>query len=415
MRNEEAQGDTILWGAMSMGGRAQSVTRLAFSEYFLFGIGASVVAPVLPTVIDEFGLSLAVAGLLFPARSLGGSLGGLAAGPFVDRYGTKPVIVLSIFLSVLGLTSAVLAPSWPLVVVGFTIFGIGQRALSTCLNTLVAEVNPNQTGRYLNYLQGIYGAGAMVAPLLIGVALLQPISWRWIVAAPVLLWTLFGIISMRSPFPGKKAQSDTETVSTPQLARSTLLLTLILIAFCYNGVAGSLVGWIKTFLDLAGTMHPYLTTSTISIFYAALTLGRFACGALTQRIGNVQTILLCALGTTVTYPLVVIFGQQPLLLLPGIFFSGLFLSGLYPTALAIANRAFQRQGGTITGILSTGMTLGSMLPPWWTGMIADYTNFQTAMGANMLLVVVLLVASFELVRRTRAEIHSQRGYVDVSP
>lgn len=410
LANVEHLADSTQWERllMSLRGRAQvsgeakagSITRLAFGEYFVFGIGASVVAPILPTVINEFGLSLAVAGLLFPARSLGGTLGGLAAGPFIDRYGTKPIVVLSIFLSVVGLAIALSAPSWLFVLTGFTLFGVGQRALSTCLNTLVAEANPAQSGRYLNYLQGIYGAGAMVAPLIIGVALLQPVSWRWIVAVPALLWAILGVISMRALFPEKDAVPDEGGLSAPQLPRSVLLTTLILVAFCYNGVAGSLVGWIKTFLDLEGTLHPYLTTSTISIFYAALTLGRFACGSLTQRIGDAQTILVCALGTTVTYPLVILFGQQPFLLIPGIFFCGLFLSGLYPTALAIANKTFRRRGGTITAVVSTGMTLGSMLPPWWTGVIADFANFQAAMGANMLLVLVMLGASIGLVRRT---------------
>src|SRR5690606_23017513 len=103
------------------------------SGYFMVGVAAIIYAPMLPEIIDEFDLSLTLAGLLFPAMSLGGLFGGLGAGPLADRYGTKPVALASVGISALGFLITALGPDWWLILAGFTCLGFGQRALSTSL------------------------------------------------------------------------------------------------------------------------------------------------------------------------------------------------------------------------------------------------------------------------------------------
>lgn len=386
---------------MSTATNPKTLTRLAFSEYFMVGVGAVLFAPLIPAIIDEFGLSLTVAGLLFPAMSLGGMAGGLGAGPIVDRYGTKPVVLTSIAASATGLFLTAASPTWLLVLVGFALLGLGQRALGTCLNTLVAKANPDQSGTYLNYLHAVYGTGALLAPLVIGLALMQDANWRWMFAVPGMMWLVFGVLAARPAYPDVNSGEKKRMAPSRAILRSPLFVMLFWVAFCYNGIAFSLLGWVKTYLDLAGTLHPFLSTSMISIFYVALTLGRFTCGMVARRIGYTGTILVCAAGTALTYPLV-LFSELPLLFIPGVFCTGLFLSGLYPTALAIANQSFKERAGTVTGVLTMAMTAGSMLPPWWTGAIADLSSFRVAMGVNAVLVLLLLFTATTLVRLTRA-------------
>ena len=377
---------------------AASLTRLAFSGYFLVGAAGVVFAPLLPSIIAEFDLSLTAAALLFPALSLGGLVGGLGAGPLVDRFGTKPVVLGSVALSALGMLATAAGATWHLVLAGLATMGLGQRALGTSLNTLVARVNPEQSGKYLNYLHGVYGTGALIAPLVIGAALVVEGTWRWIFAAPALLWLLFLAAAARRAFPAAAPRRGARRLSLRLLAGNPVLATLLLVAFGYNGVSFSLLGWVKTYLDLAGNVQPFLSTGMISIFYAALTLGRFICGTVARRLGYAPTVLMCAAGTAVAYPLVVV-SQAPALLATGVFLSGLFLSGLYPTALAIAMSTFNEKAGTVTGLLTTAMTAGSMLPPWWTGAIADAAGFRTAMAVNMVIVFMLVAAALALVRR----------------
>ncbi len=373
-------------------------TRLAFAQYALIGVGAVSFAPILPQIIADFDLSLTVAGLLFPAKAVGGFAGGLIAGPLIDRYGTKPIILGCLATAALGLLLTGYGPTWVALLVGFLLSDIGQRALSTCLNTLVAEANPHDPARYLNYLHGVYGIGALLAPLLIGIWLLEGYDWRPVFKIAALLWIALLAFAARATFPRLKQDVRRKPALDRGLFQSSLFLMLFAVAFCYNGVAVPLLGWISTYLDQAGTLHPFWSASMISIFYVALTAGRFICGALAKRLGFERTIFACALGAAAAYPLVIT-AVDPWALGIGVLLSGLFLSGLFPTALAVANAAFPERPGTATAVLSTAMTMGSLLPPWWTGAIADIWSFQGALLINASMIVVMLVAAFIIFSR----------------
>ena len=50
------------------------------------------------------------------------------------------------------------------------------------------------------------------------------------------------------------------------------------------------------------------------------------------------------------------------------------------------------------------MTIGSMIPPLWTGIIAERWNFQVALGVNYIMVVPLIFLALYLGRQERVTI-----------
>ncbi|MCB0093109.1 MAG: MFS transporter, partial [Caldilineaceae bacterium] len=121
---------------------------------------------------------------------------------------------------------------------------------------------------------------------------------------------------------------------------------------------------------------------------------RFLCAAFSEQIGYARTLLLLGIGITLTYPLV-IFGST-WLVVAGVFLTGLSLSGLFPTSLAYGARHYDAQTGALTGTLNVAMTLGAMIPPLWTGIIADAWSFQGALGVNYVLVAPLVLVAIYL-------------------
>ncbi|MCB0186189.1 MAG: MFS transporter, partial [Caldilineaceae bacterium] len=153
--------------------------------------------------------------------------------------------------------------------------------------------------------------------------------------------------------------------------------------------------WIALFMQQSAGFSTILSLSMISIFYVALTAGRFLCAAFAERAGYSLTLLVLAIGITATYPLVVL-SSNPWLVSGGVFLTGLSLSGLFPMALAYGTRLYPVQAGAVSGVLSVAMTLGSMIPPLWTGIIAEQWGFQGALGVNYGLVVPLIVIALYL-------------------
>lgn len=381
-------------------------TLLGLTGYLFIGTAAVLIPSVMPSITDEFtgaGLTLTAIGLIFPARAIGGMIGNLGAGIGSDLLGRERLVWLSALLLALALALTAVTAQWLLFLLGFAILSGTQGALSTGINAMIADANRHARAQALNVLHGVYGVGAALSPLVIGYLLEGGVPWRWALGGTGVIWLLYsgityGASRATKPPARGSGQAVTKQATDWNLLRSGAFVALFFIAFAYNGVAWSLLGWVAIFMQESAHFSTFLSLSMISVFYVALTAGRFLCAAYAESLGYARTFLLLAFGITVTYPLVV-FGTQPLLVVIGIFCTGLSLSGLFPTALAFGSRLYPEQTGTVTGILSVAMTLGAMLPPLWTGLIAERWSFQLALGVNYVMVLPLLFVALYLGRQ----------------
>lgn len=371
---------------------------LCLTGYFLIGSVAVLLPSILPLVIQEFALTLATAGHIFPVMALGSLMGGMLAGIGSDRLGRRSFLVGSALLVAIGLLLVSFAQSWTQFVGGFLGIGMMQGALSITINALVLDLNAQRQGRAINTLHGLYSLGATLSPLLIGWMLGVAAGWRSVLLGTSLVWFVLGIASSGFRYPPLRAPVAHSRKFRWNLREHGSLLPLLAAAFLYNGVAWSLLGWIKVYVQQGGMPPGFLSSGILSLFYAALTLGRFSCAHLSDRLGYGKTLLLCGVGATLAYPLVT-FSHYPGRIAAGVFFSGLFLSGIYPTAVAYGTRQFPAHSGAISGSMAAALTLGSMLPPWWTGIIADARSLPFAIGLNYILVVPLLGIGWYLARR----------------
>ncbi len=438
---------------------ALPVTALGLTGYLFIGTAAVLIPSVMPFITDEYmatGLTLTAIGLIFPARAVGGILGNLLAGIASDRLGYSRLVWMAALALAASMALAGAARIWFLFLAAFALISIVQSSLTTGINAMVADANRDSRARALNVLHGVYAVGATISPLVFGIVLEQGLPWRWTMAATGLIWLIYGAgalllirrISPATASPadpgtapaneGPESALDPETKTTPQSGASTSILSsdwasilssvwseiqdtlsanwgmlrnagflsLFLIAFIYNGVAFSLLGWVALFMQESAGLSTFYSISMISVFYVALTAGRFLCAAYAERLGYAPTLLILAVGLALTYPLVV-FSSTAAPLVIGIFLTGLTLSGLFPTALAFGSRLYPQQSGAVTGILNVAMIAGAMLPPLWTGVFSDIWSFQTALGINYSMAFLLLAVCLYLARLERQTASSE--------
>lgn len=368
-------------------------TILGLIGYLFIGTGVVLAPSVMPFITAEFaakGVSLAAAGLIFTAGAAGGILGNLLAGFGSDLIGRRRLVWIAALLLAISLGLAASAQLWLLFVITFVFISGTQGALSTGINALVTDANRGSRARALNILHGVYGVGATVSPLVIGYLLDKGLYWRWALGGTGVIWLCYGIVSwlLTRNDDAKELIVGKQKLDLGML-RQRPFLALFAMGFIYNGVAVSLLGWITVFMKQSEGFSTLFSVSMISIFYLALTSGRFLCALFSEKIGYARTLLILAIGITVTYPIVFL-GLRSLLVVAGIFLTGLSFSGLFPTALAYGSRLYPEQSGTLSGTLSVALTLGSMIPPLWTGVIAERWGFQTALGINYLLVLPMI-------------------------
>ncbi len=380
-------------------------TILGLVGYIFIGTAAVLIPSVMPFIESDYsatGLSLTAIAFIFPARAVGGILGNLLSGIGSDLIGRQQLVWISAVLLAASLALAGVATPWVLFVTGFVLISATQGALSTGINAMIADANRGTEGRALNVLHGVYGVGAAISPLVFGYLINGGLPWRWTLVGTALIWLTYGVVVfvLRQTNNIESDKKPAEKLDWSML-RQGPFLGLFAIAFIYNGVAWSLLGWIALFMQQTAGFSTILSLSMVSVFYAALTIGRFICAAVADRLGYTKVLALLTIGITLTYPLVV-FGRSSWLVVVGVFLTGLSLSGLFPTALAFGSQRYPHQTGTMTGMLSVAMTIGSMLPPFWTGIIADAWNFQAALGVNYSM-VLLLIGVVIYLRRTARE------------
>ena len=352
----------------------------------MMGANAVLFPTLLPLLRSDFHLNLATVGIVFPVNSLGALAGGLLAGAGSDKLGRKPFLLYPALFSALGMAMAMLSHSWVLFVAGYLVWGMAQGAFSITVNALVMDVSTKAHSKALSYLHGFYSLGAMLSPLIVVTLSRHQISWRMVLGAACSLWlAMFLLCAAIRFFPENTPSKSRRNLF--QLSTQPLILLLFALTFFYNGAAWVLIGWVKTFLQ--STNHsPEVATLMLSIFYCALTIGRFGGASLAGAWGYRRSLMLSAFGALLVYPLV-IFPTSIVWIGAGVFLCALFLAPLYPTAIAYGAQHFTENRGAITGTLSMALSLGSTLPPYWTGWLGKEYGLSTALRLNYLLLFPL--------------------------
>jgi MFS transporter, DHA1 family, tetracycline resistance protein len=183
----------------------------------MFAIG--IIIPVLPKLVEDFmGGDTARAAIIYGIFGTAWALMQFVSMPVLgslsDRFGRRPIILLSNFGLGLDYILMALAPSIRWLFIGRVISGITAASVSTA-GAYIADVTPpEQRAAKFGLLGAAFGAGFVVGPALGGV--LGDISPRlpfWVAAALSLANGMYGLFVLpeslrrenRSPFSWRKA------------------------------------------------------------------------------------------------------------------------------------------------------------------------------------------------------------------
>ncbi|WP_435104181.1 Bcr/CflA family multidrug efflux MFS transporter [Arhodomonas sp. AD133] len=139
--------------------------------------------PGLPAMADELGVSSAAAQQSLSLFFIGLAAGQLVYGPFSDRYGRRPVLVVSILLYLVSSIMCVIAPTLPVLLGGRFLQGLGAAAGPVVARAVIRDVyHGSRAARMLSFVILVMAVAPLVAPLL-GGQIVATLGWRGIFAA----------------------------------------------------------------------------------------------------------------------------------------------------------------------------------------------------------------------------------------
>lgn len=239
-------------------------------SYALMAANRFLLPTVATNVRQEFGFTLAQAGLLTTIFTVGLGLGGLPTGYLLSRFTRKTVLLcgIAIFSSAVALTTRATG-FWTLLLC-LAVMGIGMAMEATVMFALAASYFYRNRAAAIGSVNFCYGLGGIAAPLVASWLLKTYGDWR----SPMVVFGLAGSVMIvlialvvRPWFSETKRATEARAVAggaPSMMNRNTILLTII--SLIYGLVLYGFLGMYVTFLREGLKFTPTTAGSIYSFF-----------------------------------------------------------------------------------------------------------------------------------------------------
>lgn len=377
-------------------------------------IGLGIIIPVLPELIKQLvggneTTATAYYGTIASAYALMQFFFSPVLGALSDRFGRRPIVLISLFGLGIDYLFQAFAPTIGLLIVGRLIAGIAGSSITTA-NAYIADIStPETRARNFGLVGASFGIGFVLGPLLGGV--LGGINTRlpFIVAAVLALINfLYGLFVLPESLSKENRSSFSWLKANPigslgQLAKYPLVAALavafVFISLAQSGLQNTWVlytgyrfGW--------GEMMNGVTLALVGVM--ALVVQGFLIRPITQRLGERQTILLGLAIGVVGFALYGLSWQGWMMFVSIVIGAFAGIGGPAIQGL-VAGSVEPSEQGKVQGGLTSIISLSSIFAPliFTTGLFGYFTSAAAPfklpgapfyLGAFLNLIAVLLVA-----------------------
>ena len=334
---------------------------------------ASFFAPLLPLLIKQLDLSLAMAGLLGTARILTSSLAQPGLGLLVDRMQRPLLVVVGPLLTVCAMSLIGRVGTFEQLIFLMLVSGLGTALFHPAAAALVATGGGNNRGLVMAFFSAGGTLGGALAPLLIvtvvGVFGIGSTPWLLLPGLLLLLWVA---ISLRRNLPTRERVTTVEKQAI--VSRPLLLLWSVIVLRSMAAI--SFANFLAVLVAQRGG-STFTGGAAISVFLFSGALGGFIAGNLSDRLGR-KAVILVTLALATPSLLLFLYGPQSLSLVM-IAVAGLFIFSSTPVGVVAAQELLPGKTGLVSGLvmgLAWGVG-GLVLTP--IGWLADHFSLVSVL------------------------------------
>jgi len=361
------------------------------SHYYII-----LLAPLLPLVRAEYGVTYTEIGLAFAVFNIVTAALQTPAGFLVDRLGARALLVAGLVVGASAFVIAGLVDSFWLLVAMFAVAGVGNTVYHPADYALLSQHVPSdRIGQAFSIHTFAGMLGSAVAPVTL---LMMQSFWGWrgaFIGAGMLGFAVAAILLAMREQGGTVAATatrggtDKTTASWQLLLSAPILLNLVFFIllsmissglYNYSVVAlGALYGTPAAIANTA--LSGNLLWSAIGVLAGGLLVGR------TTRHGWVATIGLAAMAAFTALIAEIDFGAFALVAVMSI--SGFFSGIIMPSRDMIVREVTPAGSfGKVFGFVTTGFNIGGIISPLIFGVIMDHNSPR---------MVFLVVAALSLI------------------
>ena len=381
--------------------RSLFIVWLVFLIFFVISFVTNILGPLVPDIIRDFRVSEGMAGTLPLSFFIAYGVWSIPAGFLVERWGEKPLMMVSFLICTGGALAFALSPTYLIAIGSLFAIGSGMAALQVAINPLLRVAGGEEHFAYYSaYAQLVFGSASFVGPLVfkylvrhlgagaphgavLGLlssltpAALPWVSMYWLFALATAVMVVI-VTVVRLPKVERTAEESAGTLGMyRELLRNRVTWLYFLMIFAYVGCEQGTSNWISQFLFRYHGYNPDVQgASAVAYFWGLMTLGCLV-GMLLLKLYDSRRVLIgFSLGAIAMLTLA-LFGPAHISLLafPAV---GLFASIMWPTIVSLALNSVPTHHGPFAGILCTGI-MGGAVFPFLIGMLADHFGLRNGM------------------------------------
>ena len=351
---------------------------------FLSMFSRLIFAPLLVYIREDLGLSQSQAGSLFLVITLGYSPGMLFSGYLTARVRHRGGIILSLLLVALGLFVVSLSATYPVMLAGLWVLGLGAGLYPTSgVATIHATINPTRAGQAL----AIHEMGPNMAYFAVPLMVLlfhARLGWRGILLVVVALNLVMALIYSR------RGSGGLSHGKPPHFSRMRAVIRLpeawfIFFLFCVAlSAQQGIFSILPMFLVTDKGITPDRVNTLISLSRISGVVILFVSGALVDRFGARPVIVTVFVVSGIATVFVALAGG--FLLRAAVIVQPALLAAFFPAGLMIVSRIGppDSQNVTFSMIINFAVLFGNGIVPTFIGWLGD----RNALSMGFLLIAL---------------------------
>ena len=365
-------------------------------------LGYGIIIPILYSYSMRFGLTDFQNGLLFATFSLCQFLSTPIIGRLSDKYGRKPLLVISIAGTAISFILMAIAPNAIFLFIARALDGLTAGNIPVASAVISDTTEPKDRAKGFGIIGASFGFGFIFGPAISALTVGINASLPFLIAAAVSVIAVIatavflpetnkhiGQIKHDKLFDFKKLFGA--------LSNNTIGLTLLLIFFYFTAFAM----FIYAFQSASINIHRMSENQVSMVFTLFGIMGLiaqiFTLSFVTKKLGLKKTFIISLIWVSISFILMGLAKSIPMFIAANIALALMnsFVQPLSQTILSEETNA--KEQGEMQGISASYMSIGQIIGPIIAGIIAGYSPIYPFIGAG-LIVIVCVYLSFQIFR-----------------
>ena len=357
---------------------ASVLIAIIYLAFVSMGLPDALLGSAWPTMYGGMGVPVSWAGLVTIIMAGGTVISSLMSDQLLRRFGTGMVTAVSTLMTAVALFGfSISSAFWHLILWAIP-YGLGAGSIDAALNNYVAL---KYKSRHMSWIHFFWGVGATAGPAIMGGILSGGAAWTSGYRTVGLIQTAMTLVLFLTlplwkkndlPQPGKTGGDH--RLTRGQVLRIPGAKALLVAFFCYSSVEATAGLWASSYMTLQRGVAPDVAARWASIFYLGITLGRFAIGFITDRVGD-RNMIRIGQGCIIVGVLTLFLAPDNTVAFVGLILAGLGCAPVYPCLLHETPVNFGVENSqTMMGFQMACAYTGSTLMSPLFGLIADHVS-----------------------------------------